>query len=186
MENAYQRKKEPELVRKRILDGAMQLAAEKGVTGVSIQAVATLAGITKGGVFHHFANKKILIEAMLNLILSQLDQEVDCMIAIDPEKYGCFTRAYIELTLTSEAFGVHSLWGALSMVMVTEQSFSHLWNHWLDNRLARHAATDQDMYLKILRYAADGAWFIERLDPQGSADFIAMKEELIQRSYRAM
>ncbi|OTG66369.1 TetR/AcrR family transcriptional regulator [Acinetobacter silvestris] len=183
MENAYQRKKEPELVRQRILDSAMQLAAEKGVTGVSIQAVATMAGITKGGVFHHFANKHILIEAMLNLILSQLDQEVESVIASDPVKYGCFTRAYIELTLTSEAFGVHSLWGALSMIMVTEKSFSDLWNRWLEMRLSLHATTDGDIHLKILRYAADGAWFIERLDPKKQANFIEMKEELIQRSY---
>ena len=77
MNNAYQRKKEPELVRQRILDSAIQLATEKGVASMSIQAVADMAGVTKGGVFHHFANKHLLIENMLQYILMQFDQEVD-------------------------------------------------------------------------------------------------------------
>ena len=183
MNNAYQRKKEPELVRQRILDSAIQLATEKGVASMSIQAIADMAGVTKGGVFHHFANKHLLIENMLQYILMQFDQEVDHQITQDSQPYGCFTRAYIELTLTNEAFGVHSLWASLSMIMVTEKSFSDLWNNWLAQRLQRHEATDSDIHLKILRYAADGAWFIESLDPKKMDDLLILKEELIQRSY---
>ncbi|NEU35488.1 TetR/AcrR family transcriptional regulator, partial [bacterium LRH843] len=54
MQQASPRKKAPEQVRQSILQHAICLAAEKGVTGVSIQAVADLVGVSKGGVFHHF------------------------------------------------------------------------------------------------------------------------------------
>ncbi|WP_228704587.1 TetR/AcrR family transcriptional regulator [Acinetobacter piscicola] len=47
MENPHQRKKDPERVRQLILDHAIQLAAKHGVQGMSIQNVATLAGVTK-------------------------------------------------------------------------------------------------------------------------------------------
>ena len=181
--NAYQRKKQPELVRQKILDGAMQLATEKGVASVSIQAVATLAGVSKGGVFHHFANKQILIESMLLEVLQKFDEEIDRFIAQDPVPYGCFTRAYIEVTLTHESFGVNSLWATLSMILVSDQTFSQLWNQWLAERLIRHQLSDADLNLRVLRYAADGAWFIERFDPGHHQDLAEFKQELIRRTY---
>ena len=183
MQNAYQRKKQPDVVRQRILDGAMQLAAEKGVASVSIQAVATFAGVTKGGVFHHFANKQILIETMLHEVLYKFDQEIDRFICQDTVQYGCFTRAYIEVTLTHQSFGVNSLWATLSMTLISDKNFSQLWNKWLADRLNQHQHTDADLNLCILRYAADGAWFIERFDPGNVQDLMILKQELIQRSY---
>lgn len=181
--NAHQRKKQPELVRQRILNGAMQLAAERGVAGVSIQSVARLAGVTKGGVFHHFANKQILIEMMLHEALRKFDEEIDRYIEKDSISYGCFTRAYIEVTLTHEAFGVHSLWATLSMTFISDQAFCQLWNQWLSSRLSRHYETDHDLNLRILRYAVDGVWFIERFNSGPHQDLAELKQELIQRSY---
>jgi len=183
MENPYQRKKQPEIIRQKILSSAIQLAAENGVAGVSIQSVATLAGITKGGVFHHFANKKILIKAMLAELILQLDTEIQKRIEQDAEIYGCFTRAYIEVTLSSEAIGVDSAWSALCMTVITDKSFGEMWNQWLESRLTQHASTDDFIELKILRYAADGAWFIEGLAPKPQDDYKVIKHELLLRSY---
>lgn len=182
MENPHQRKKDPERVRQLILDHAIQLAAKHGVQGMSIQNVATLAGVTKGGVFHHFANKQILVIAMLEELIRQLDREVSTQIENDSVAYGCFTRAYIEVTLSSN-LGVNSAWGALCMTVMTDKSFSEMWNQWLNNRLNQHAVTDQSIDLKILRYAADGAWFIEGLIPEPQDDYELIKEELILRTY---
>lgn len=95
MKKIQQPKKQPELIRKRILEQAIMLAAEKGTSGVSIQNVATGAGITKGGVFHHFANKEILLEEMIKEILFYLDREVENIISHDSVEYGKLTRAYL-------------------------------------------------------------------------------------------
>ena len=187
MLNAYQRKKEPEVVRQRILESAVQLATENGVAGMSIQAVATMAGVSKGGVFHHFANKQLLIETMLTEVIRKLDFEIEALFQVDATAYGSFTRAYIETTLTSESFGMQSLWGALTMTLITDRTFSQLWTGWMHDRLQRHAATDSDMNLSILRYAADGVWFVTALDPynisEQSDELQIMKNELINRSY---
>ena len=53
-----QPKKQPEIIRKRILEQAATLVSQKGISGVSIQNIATAVGITKGGIFHHFLIKK--------------------------------------------------------------------------------------------------------------------------------
>ncbi|MBP8939478.1 MAG: helix-turn-helix transcriptional regulator, partial [Agrobacterium sp.] len=62
MTNAHERKKQPEIVRRSLLDCAAKLAADQGVAALSIQAVADAAGVTKGGLFHHFASKQALLE----------------------------------------------------------------------------------------------------------------------------
>ncbi|MGO7697024.1 TetR/AcrR family transcriptional regulator, partial [Rhizobium leguminosarum] len=55
------RKKQPDVVRQALLDCATKLALEHGLAAVSFQAVASAAGVTKGGLFHHFPYKRLLI-----------------------------------------------------------------------------------------------------------------------------
>ncbi len=48
MATAYNRKKQPELVRRTLLDCAAKLALEQGLAAVTVQAVSHAAGVTKG------------------------------------------------------------------------------------------------------------------------------------------
>lgn len=184
MENPHQRKKEPEMVRQRILENAMILAAQKGVSGISIQAVADLSGITKGGVFHHFSNKQKLLTAMVEVLFERLDYVVDQIIQQDPHAYGCFTRAYIETTLEKNIYGLDSLWSAICMTMLTDRMFNQNWLHWLEGRLAQHQTTDTALELKILRLAADGIWLVMLTQTVKDDEIKQLKQELIQRSYK--
>ena len=184
MQQASPRKKAPEQVRQSILQHAICLAAEKGVTGVSIQAVADLVGVSKGGVFHHFPNKQKLLEAMVVEQLEQLDRVVDELISQDRDRYGCFTRAYIEITLEKQVLGLEHSWSAISMIMLTDRTFNEYWIEWLDKRLARHQDTDNDLELKILRYAADGIWLTAFTEVENLSETMQLKQELNQRSYQ--
>lgn len=49
-----------------ILAEATQLFAERGFDGVSVNDVATAAGVSKANVFHHFGSKQALYMAVLN------------------------------------------------------------------------------------------------------------------------
>lgn len=183
MENLHQRKKEPEIVRKKILDTAISLAANKGVMGVSIQGVADIVGITKGGVFHHFSTKQKLLDAMLVAVFQKLNDVFDVHIQNDPVQSGQFTRAYIQITLSKEVEGMGNLWDAVSMTMLTDHSFNEHWIRWLDERLERHQNTDSDVNLSILRYAADGLWLTTFSDIEKPEEAAKLKAELIQRTY---
>src|SRR3546814_16754936 len=50
------------------------------------------------------------------------------------------------------------VWTALTLAMQSEKPLRALWSGWLEARLRRHAKTDSDPSLAILRYAADGIW----------------------------
>lgn len=96
MEDAHRRKKQPEFVRKTILEQAARIASSGGLSQLTIAGVAKASGVTKGGLFYHFPNKSLLIESMLDYLLAELDNQIDAYMADDPMPYGRFTRAYVK------------------------------------------------------------------------------------------
>ena len=99
-------------------------------------------------------------------------------------RFGCFTRAYIEITLEKQVLGLEHSWSAISMIMLTDRTFNEYWIEWLEKRLARHQDTDNDLELKILRYAADGIWLTAFTEVENLSETMQLKQELIQRSYQ--
>jgi TetR/AcrR family acrAB operon transcriptional repressor len=67
-------KEEASATRERLLDCAELAFVQHGVAGTTLQAIAAAAGLTRGAVYHHFADKPALIEAMLARVDMPLDQ----------------------------------------------------------------------------------------------------------------
>ncbi|MFW5947319.1 MAG: TetR/AcrR family transcriptional regulator [Gemmatimonadota bacterium] len=61
---------EPER-REAILEGAYRVAVRNHLGGLSVQAVADAAGVSKGLVFHHFSDKETLLLALLDWLLAR-------------------------------------------------------------------------------------------------------------------
>ncbi|HXH04474.1 MAG TPA: TetR family transcriptional regulator [Candidatus Competibacteraceae bacterium] len=61
-------KAEAEQTRSLILDTAEKVFSEKGVSRTSLADIAQAAGLTRGAIYWHFANKVDLFEAMLERI----------------------------------------------------------------------------------------------------------------------
>ncbi|WGD48874.1 TetR family transcriptional regulator [Bradyrhizobium sp. CB1650] len=184
--SAYTRSKQPEQVRRALLDCAATIAMDHGVSGVTVQAVAAAAGVTKGGLFHHFASKQALIEGLFADLLARVDAEIDAAMAADPKRLGSFTRAYVNAVFTGKAFGFDTPWAALSMVVVTDPPLRRLWHDWMKARLKRHRTTDGAPGLHVVRLAADGAWlsYITTGQTRMSADLRTVHDRLLAQTYR--
>src|SRR3546814_587223 len=135
MSLSHQRKKQPELVRRSLIDCAGRIVAEGGVGGATIQAVAEAAGVTKGGLLHHFPSKQILIEALFVDLLEQLGAQIDQAMEADEGSYGRFTRAYLQAMTRLAAETSNGVWTALTLAMQSEKSLRALWSGWLEARL---------------------------------------------------
>ncbi|WP_454701137.1 TetR/AcrR family transcriptional regulator [Agrobacterium burrii] len=184
MTNAHERKKQPEIVRRNLLDCAAKLAADQGVAALSVQAVADAAGVTKGGLFHHFASKQVLLEAVMADLLGALDAEIDALISQDCEAYGSFTRAYVNAVFDDRDRDSGRQWAAISVSMVGEPSLRRMWTSWVEGRLARHKDTDDGVVLEMVRLAADGIWLADLLADDGRAggDRAALKARMITQT----
>lgn len=182
MTEGLHRKKQPEVVRRNLIYHAMRLAENEGLTGVTVQAVATAAGVTKGGLFHHFPSKQALIEAVFADTLARLDADIDAHIASDSKKQGCFTRAYVETMLANKTFGLGTAWSHLAASMIMEPPLRLLWSSWLQSRLDHHRDTDATPVLEVVRLAADGAWLAYLGLGEKSLDAEALQRQLISMS----
>lgn len=60
-----------EATRAALLESATRLFAERGFAGTALEDVATATAVTRGAVYHHFANKQALFEA----VLEKLEEE---------------------------------------------------------------------------------------------------------------
>lgn len=184
MTTPYKRKKQPEKVRSMLIECAARIAAEQGPGGLTIQAVADAAGVTKGGLLHHFRDKKQLIESVFKDFLTKLDEEIDQLIEQDPVAYGRFTRAYIAVALQNIAPQREAdMWKAFSLCALTEPQFRILWNEWIHARLALHQETDHDPALHIARYAFDGVWSANLMGAISSEEYFALLEQLVEMTH---
>ena len=67
-------KEEAQETRHRILDAAGHVFFEKGVSRTSLGDIAQHAGVTRGAIYWHFANKGDLFTAMFDRVLLPLDE----------------------------------------------------------------------------------------------------------------
>lgn len=61
----------------RILDAALQLIAEHGVGGTSLQMIADAVGVTKAAVYHQFKSKEQIVIALTERELGGLEEALE-------------------------------------------------------------------------------------------------------------
>lgn len=156
MANAHKRRKQPEVVRRNLLDHAARIAAEAGITAVTVQAVSAAAGVTKGGFTHHFPSKQALIDALFQELLDETGTALAERVKADPEPHGAFTRAYLDVVLNPDSDERLNIWASLAILMLNDSDLRKMWADWFSLRLDEHQETDID--LVIVRLATDGLW----------------------------
>lgn len=156
MTSAHSRKKQPETVRRDLLRNAITLASGQGVSGLSLQQVSDAAGVTKGGLLHHFPSKQALVDAVFDFLIDEFSRALEEAMTPDPEPHGRFTRAYLDLSLVD----VKDLdeWSALWRSVLTDPQLSARWGAWLTAQLAQFGTQESGPALEGVRFAADGIW----------------------------
>jgi AcrR family transcriptional regulator len=151
MTAAHNRKKDPEGIRRALLDHAARLAVEQGLHAVTVQAVADAAGVTKGGFMHHFPTKQALVDAMFAEHVQAIGKALDDQMALDPEAYGAFTRAYLRAVFEVEPEQNGGPWASVYVAMLSDARLRAIWADWFEGRVEQHRATDGDAVLAIVR-----------------------------------
>jgi AcrR family transcriptional regulator len=62
--------------RGQLIEVATRLFAEHGYEGTSIEAVLSAAGVSRGALYHHFAGKEALFEAVVSAVSAQVTAEL--------------------------------------------------------------------------------------------------------------
>lgn len=88
-----------EETKERLLAAAYQVLAGKGAAGLTLDAVAAKAGVSKGGVLYHFRTKDMLFEQMLLGVIATFQRELDELEAAESPSAGRFLRAYLRASM---------------------------------------------------------------------------------------
>ncbi|MBN3791270.1 TetR/AcrR family transcriptional regulator [Burkholderia sp. Ac-20353] len=170
------RKKAPEQVRAQLLAAASDIATHHGVQALTLDAVAERAGVTKGALQYHFANKQGLLDALFEQTTERFNRQMDARIAADPHPAGAAARAYVH-TMLDKANPAAStdVLRVLVASMVSEPETRERWSVPI-SELSRPdpVPLEQAATLMICRLAADGLWISELIgSPELPADLRA-------------
>lgn len=180
MSSAHKRKKQPDVVRHQLLDVAARLCIAQGLHALTLDAVAKEAGVSKGGLLHHFPSKHALLDALSSACLDDFGGRLVEQMEKDrgPEK-GRFSRAYLMVTVNKHADPETEQWDNLGVMLMADANMRAAWNAWLTQRLAEHKETDGTLSALIVRLAGDGLWLSDFAGSPGVSQ--AKRKRLIAR-----
>lgn len=89
--------------RNRILDALERLLAEANAGQVSISAVAAEAGVSKGGLLHHFPTKEALLATLVRRLGEQSDAQLSEAVAGGTSVANFYLQSYDASDTTSMA-----------------------------------------------------------------------------------
>lgn len=139
------------------MEAAGAIAASQGLEALTLEGVARRAGVSKGGLLHHFPSRRALVEGLCADLYARWDEEIARYMQADPVAEGRFTRAYVR-TVTAGSYSPFDirLVGALVMTMNTDEGLREQWALWLAGYLARDG--EGTVARRMARAAADGLW----------------------------
>lgn len=85
-----------------LLDTAMGLVQQRGPNGITIDALARSAGVSKGAVLHHFRTKSDLMAALVERFAGRIRSQVAERLAAD-RRPGALIRALLEISSSGSA-----------------------------------------------------------------------------------
>lgn len=183
MEKSH-RKKDPVRLHELLLEAAATIAGRDGIAALSLNAVAKEAGVSKGGLLHHFPNKQALIFALFARLLAIMEDTISALMAADKITHGRFTRAYFhylsapELTDTQESRQLM----VLSLAMPDEPVLRKCWRDWMQKHLEKGDELDNSYIGTLVRYAADGIWLSELTE--GRSMSTEHRQALVETLYK--
>jgi len=82
----------------RIVEAAEEVVLRDGVARLTLQAAATEAGLSKGGVLYHFPTRDALVAGMVDKIIAEFERDIERHLDGD-DGPGSFSRAYLRATM---------------------------------------------------------------------------------------
>lgn len=182
--NRPQRKNNPDAVRARLLECAARLIVDHGLPALTLENVAREAGVSKGGLLHHYPGKNALIDGLFDEVVEWFDSQVEDALEPGETRPARFSKAYLRVIAAIDMSVPEERRLAVLMLMLSsDPHYCARWNQWVEARLQQHAETDLTPIARTLRLAADGLWLSDLgggpdSSPSARREILAFLEDL--------
>src|SRR3712207_2261658 len=150
--------------REGILQAADRVVVEEGVAGMTLEAVAREARVSKGGLLYHFPSKEALIGGMIGRLIEGFEAALGRELREDRGAGdGRWTRAYARASFAEDRWYLGASAGLLAGVAEDPALLDPLRRGFRDGqRWAERDGIDPAV-ATLVRLAADGLFFAELL-----------------------
>jgi AcrR family transcriptional regulator len=138
--------------RTRLLEAAGAVIRRDGAQALTLDAVATQAGVSKGGLLYHFASKRELLDGLVERWLDEFQRDID-------EAGGTFPIGYVRASdgAKAEEAGLLAALVADPAVLAAVRARYATWQ----DRIVTEGGDPVEA--TVARLAADGLWLADLL-----------------------
>ncbi|WP_414496576.1 TetR/AcrR family transcriptional regulator [Stenotrophomonas maltophilia] len=177
------RRKAPGSVRQSLLQATIEVISQHGLAALTVQDVATAAGVSKGALFHHFSSKQALVDAAIGALIGEFEARVRALLQELSPGHGCFSRAYVQANFEHLLEQEQENDIGLTLGNLMEPGLLAHWRDWKRAMLAEFPDEAGDPRLYAARCAADGYWataYGRPLDENERLNARAMAEQALK------
>jgi AcrR family transcriptional regulator len=150
------------LKRDLLLVAAIQIALERGAAQLTLDAVASDAGVSKGGLLYHFPSKEALISGMIEYAIDDFERRIDDIFAALPDAHGRWLRAFVEASFDDDGISPH-VFTAMTTAIANRpdllQPLQSQLNQWIEKAAADGVPVET---VQLVIAATNGVW-LERI-----------------------
>lgn len=148
--------------REHLIAVARHVIVDQRQPALTLDAVAKAAGVSKGGLLHHFPSKDALVEAILGDLLTRFEAAAAARWQAEPPTPGRWLRAYIEATFADDPVPLETI--TLLAAAITEKET--LMTRVVEDNARWYTRLTSDgippVQARIVRMAVDSYW-VERV-----------------------
>ena len=144
----------------KLLKAAAQVVQDKGVSHLTLDAVAEKAQVSKGGLLYHYPSKSALLTAMVTHLIESFEQAIARQVS-DCEDKTAWLEAYIGMSFDPKHSQLLESAGILAAVASDPRLLEPLRDQYQLWQAAAEASGLDPNLATIVRLAADGLWFTE-------------------------
>ena len=166
----------------RVLDAALKLIAEHGVSGTSLQMIADAMGVTKAAVYRQFKTKEEIVIAITERELSSLEAALD---AAEAEGHGVRSREILLHQMIDQAVERRAVVSALQFdpVIIRLQAEHEPFQRFIERLYAALLGTESGVEARVHAAMLSSAISVAVMHPLlADLDAETLRAQLIQMS----
>jgi len=172
-----------------IIDAAEDVVMESGVSHLTLNAVVAKAGVSKGGLLHHFPSKNALLRAMIERQTEVFDEARRQILEELPKGPSCEPKSFI-IALTNRSRDLDRLGVSLLAAVAHNPNLNEPIRKALDKTYTKLAVTDTPFEKTIvMALAAQALWlqdilllspFTERQSAEIIKELLRLCDEVVR------
>lgn len=146
-----------------IFEACKRILEKKGSRGLTLDAVAEEAKLSKGGLLYHFATKETLVKELFENFIAVFDQQLERLCEQEGNVRGSWLRAYAKGSMEQALDPSISKFIVSLLASVDEFPWVHsfMQEKYVEWQAKVEALSIDPVVASLVRLTIDGLWFSE-------------------------